>query len=187
MIKYLVVGLFIIAGLAGGPLQRSPAPALRTATVQFETSGDGVETTVEVEIQRWIDAPRIGLTISQTSRSCAGTLCQDIPAISVTTWQTLHSGDGMIDPILAYAAVHATLPVHDNVTNADVIVRIDVEWSGTGATFCGVLRDAVGCLRSAAVTGEVAIGSRRMIPGLTAPDGWIKQRWWNLPPTSFVP
>lgn len=187
MIKHLIVGLILIAGLVDHAPTTSPESTFHTASAQFETSSPGVVTRVGIRIQRKSGTARIGLSVHQDKESCARTVCQEVAMISGYTWQEVPRTDALIDRFLASASVHVVVLIHDHVANTDLPVRVDAIWTATGPELCGALLDTRGCLRSAAVTGSVAIGPRRLIPGQTVQDGWIKvQDGWNMghPPTT---
>jgi hypothetical protein len=176
MIKYLVVGLLLIAGLAGHAPAMSPASSLGAASAQFERTSAGITTRVDIQIQRWSTIARVGLTLRQDRDLCVAAVCREAPLISGSSWQEVRPADVVIHRSLASAAAHVVIPLHDDVSGADLSVRVDVVWTATAPARCDTVRDAVECARPASATGEMTIGASRLIPGQKNLDGWIAQR-----------
>lgn len=189
MAKYLLAGLLLIAGLAGlFPTQTQTAP-LGNASIQFSTDTAGVVTSVDVEIQRWSGSAWVRLGVRRIRTSCKGpdADCLQIPVLAGETWQRVRPSDAVLDPALGRAAVHVTIPFHDDVSNTDLPARLDVVWAGAGPKLCRVLTESTGCVRGAFATGDVALGGQPLLSGQTLPDGWMKWLSWHMPVTGHVP
>lgn len=187
MAKYLLVGLILLAGLASHPSAAPPAPVLATAWVQFETSSANLVTRINVRVQRLPGASRIGLGVLQRRESCAATVCEGIPLISGAVWQEVRATDALVDRSLAAASAHLVLSLHDDVSGADLPVRLDVAWIATGPARCGFDHDTLACLEPTVATVDMAIGPRGLALNQTVPDGWIRWSEWSLPTSYDVP
>jgi hypothetical protein len=186
--KYLVLGLILIASVAGHAPAETPAPMRASASVQFAVSSADIETRVGVDIHEASGAARLGLSIHRNRRSCAGAVCQTVPLISGFAYQDARPIDTYFDRYHNHASVHATFLVHDDVSNADLPVRVDVVWTATGLPRCDDLRDEVWCFRDVSAVGEVAAGPLRLIPAQTVLDGRFAWYQWSLPTyNSFGP
>jgi hypothetical protein len=94
-----------------------------------------------------------------------------------------------MDPQLKKAAVHASVPFDDIVSNSTFNVQVDMVWTGTGALERGqdqftfedegftIIAHSVGAARDATASGAVASASTTFVPaGSTAP-GFLF--WFN--------
>ncbi len=182
--KYLIFGLILLVGLAGHPPAKSPDSLRASASARFLVSAAGVETKVSVFVNEASSSSRVGLSIHQTTQSCIGGVCQEVPVISGYSYQDVLPIDALFDRFLGHASVHTTVTFHDDVANTDVPIRVDVVWTASGPPICDSLYAEDGCQRVAIVIGEVAIGPLRLVPGQTVPDGRIAWRLWHLPTSS---
>src|SRR5690349_2491368 len=107
--KYLVLGLILIANVAGHAPAETPAPMHATASAQFVAFSAGVETSVGVDIHEASGAARLGLSIHRNRRSCAGSACQVVPLIAGVAYQDARPIDADFDQYHSYASVHVTI------------------------------------------------------------------------------
>lgn len=174
--KYLFVGLMLIAGALGHVPATPPTPRQTFASAQFQVSAAGVETVADIYVSASRGPARIGLSIERKRVECGDDGCQ--AAISGYTYQNASPGDALVDPVLDHASVHATILFHDRVTNTNIPVRVDAVWAATGPAQCSDRNDETGCDRAAAVTGEVTIGATPFIAGQNVPGGLLQ---WRVP------
>lgn len=177
--KYLLVGLMLIAGALGHGRAGSVTPVHAFASAQFQTSGDGVATLVELDLNTAPGPGRIGLSIERTRQVCDDGSCRRERIISGYTYQNAQPGDALVASSLAGASVHATILFHDRVTNATFPVRVDAVWAATAIPArCATQYDQTGCDRAAVVTGAVTIGAMPVVAGQDAPAGLLQ---WRVP------
>lgn len=178
--KYLLVGLILIASALGRGGDAAIAPRKTFASAQFRTFAAGIETVVEIYLSTTPAPVRIGLSIQRTRRVCDGGDCQDVPILYGYTYQNAAPGDALVDRALANASVHAVIEFQDVVTRTTVPVRVDAVWTATGPAHCNDQYDANGCDRTASVTAavEVTRSPLPLIAGQMAPDGVLQ---WRAP------
>jgi len=177
MMKYLLVGLILIAGGLGHAAGAPARPARTFAAAAFAaTAPSGIVTEVEIFLDTTRAFSQVGFSIHQRDPRCAEPPCPGRPLVAADTVQLVAPGVVVIDRRLRQAAVHGTLRVHDRVTNTERTVRIDAVWTGSGVPACDARYDQFGCDRAAAVTGDVTIGAIRLIARQTVPDGLLQWR-----------
>lgn len=174
--KYLLLGLVLIAGLAGQQ-PAEPAPASRLyAFARYETTAAGVTTRIEIYVHQHPASSAVGLSIEQTGRTCAAGVCTEAPVISGYALQNIEQQDITIRAALDRADLHTVIVFHDDVTNADLPIQVDVIWTGTGLAHCD---DALGvpeCDRFATAVVELRRGTRYFVAGVTGPDGILQRQ-----------
>lgn len=176
--KYLLVGLMLIAGTLGHAVATQPAPRKAFASAQFQTTAAGIETVVEIDVSTTPAPVRIGLSIQRTRRVCDGGDCQDVPILYGYTYQNAAPGDALVDHALDNGSVHAVIEFQDVVTRTTVPVRVDAVWTATGPAHCNDQYDENGCDRAASVTAEVMSTSFSLVADQTTPDGLLQ---WRAP------
>lgn len=177
--KYLMVGLLLIAGLAGRPAPLDPEPLHTYASATFAaTSPAGEATTVDLFIN--LDAPisRLGLRIDQTRRVCDAGACRETPTVAGFALQEIEPAQAFIDPRRNGAWLHATVLFPDDVSRTTIAVQVDVLWTATGAERCDTLvlsgYGSQDCTRLASALGTVRAGSLVLIPAQTVPDANVR-------------
>lgn len=179
MMKYVVLGLILIAA----SLDRAPATAPQvlpaSASAMFGTASAGVTTKVPISVDVTPGAVQISLSVQQDARECdhAGG-CHDQPVISGFTIQDVGANNARIDRVLGRAFVHATIALPDGVSRAAIPVRIDAIWSNAGPQACNSqvvypYYDRLTCVRTATVIADVSVGPTLVIRNQTVPDGWL--------------
>lgn len=176
--KYLLSGIFLALGLLGHAGDHPPVPRDTAASAEFlVTTPAGVHTDVVIGLNATGGAYAVSLSMRQTKRSCGdGTPCHEVAAMSGDVIQSVSPADAVIDPYLNRASVHAAIPFHDDLSGRDLVVRVDLVWTATGPRQCDVFYRAVGCLRFATVTGDLATGPTWLIAGQTIDDGRLVWR-----------
>lgn len=175
--KYLVVGLLLVVNLVGGSARVSPEPWSRSALATFRTvDPSGVVTTVDVDVNETPASRQVVLSIERAARACKAGVCRNRDLISGTASQQVGPGDMTIDPHVRYGTIHGGIPVHDDVSNRALLIRVDVVWIATGPETCDPLYAALGCFRTATASGDVGSGALMLIFRQTDPDGRLLHR-----------
>lgn len=174
--KYLLVGLVLIAGLAGQQ-PAEPAPASRLyAMAWYRATAAGLTTKVEVSVHVHPTTSGVGLSIEQTRRSCVAGVCTEAPVISGYTRQDVDRADMRIDPALDRAGLHLIVTFHNDVTDTDLPIRVDVAWSGAGPMRCDGPLGEPECDRFATATIVLRRDGQYLVAGVTGPDGILQRR-----------
>lgn len=175
--KYLVVGLLLVVNLVGRPALVSPESWTVSASASFRSvDSSGVVTTVDVNVNETLTARQVGLSVERASRACTAGVCRERDLIAGSELQQVGLGDVVIDPYARYGALHAMIPIHDNVSNSELPVRVDVVWIATGPETCDNLYATLGCFRAATASGDMGSGALMLILGRTDPDGRLLRR-----------
>lgn len=171
--KYLLLGFFLVLGALGHASDHPPVPRDAAASAEFlDTTPAGAHTDVVIGLNATGGTYEVSLSIRRTIRACAdGAPCHEVAAMTGEVTQSVSPAASVIDPFLNRASIHAAVPFHDDVSGRDLAVRVDLVWTATGPLQCDVFYRAVGCLRFAAVTGDVTAEATGLIAGQTIDDG----------------
>lgn len=183
MKKYVVLGLVLIVVSLGEAPAAAPQRLPASAWAVFGVSSAGVRTSVKLGVNGTASGVLISLFIFQNMRRCGPDGdCREQPLISGFTLQQATPTDAAADRILGRAYVHATVRFHDDISQTDLPVRVDVIWSRARPQVCepGMvigLGTTLECARTARVLADVAIGRTSLIRNQTVPDGELR---WEL-------
>lgn len=184
--KYLLLGLMLIAGLAGRQ-PATPAPASRLyAMAWYETTDAGLTTKVDISVHLHPTTSTVGLSVEQTRRSCAAGGCKDVPVISGYTLQEVGRTDATIRPSLARAGLHTVIRFQDGITKTAIPIQVDVTWAGTGPTQCDDPLGGPVCTRFATAVFVLRRGGQYLVAGETGSDEFLQRqpdRVVTAPPT----
>lgn len=175
--KYLLVILLPIVSLPGHTALPPPPTWSVSASATFGAADPpGIATEVAVSVNETPSGDQVELTIRRTRRSCAAGVCRERDLLSGAASQTVGPGDAILDPRIRQGALHSTILVHDDVSNTELPVRVDVVWISSGPETCDRLYDALGCFRAATALGAVECGA--LMPSLrqTDTDGRLLHR-----------
>lgn len=185
--KYLLLGLLVIAGLAGRQ-PATPATASRFyAMAWYETTDAGLTTKVEISVHLHPTTSTVGLSIEQNRRSCLAGGCKDVPVISGYTLQEVDRADATIKPSLARAGLHTVIRFQDGITKTEIPIQVDVAWTGTGPTQCDESLGGPVCIRFATAIVQLRRGGQRLVTGVTRSDDILQRqpdRALTAPPLS---
>lgn len=179
-LKYLLAGLLL--GTAIFPTRATDAPPPLPATngsAGFATS-DLAGTTIEVGIdaQDSFTPTQVSIFITRDRHVCTEDGCHHVPVIDAYTVQAVAPRDAFIDRHVRGGFLPGTFHLRDGVTNADLVVRVDAEWTAAGPTVCAQLDKGASCVRTATVLADVESGDDRFVANWTIPDG---QLIWREP------
>lgn len=178
--KYLLAGLIFFATICplGATEPISPLfPVSASASFAITDQG-GTSTEVGLDVRDSSPFAQVSIFIRRERQVCAGGACQQAPVIDASTVQVVAPRDAFIDRQLSDGYLHGMFRLHDDVTNADLVVRVDAEWNASQPPICAALDVGGSCARAATVLADVSSGSDRFVADQSIPDGQII---WQLP------
>ena len=177
--KYLVVGLLLLASLIRPPASPLLPPSPTYATASFDVAAPpGTETGVDLYVSLNAPTDWLALRVTQTRQTCEAGACQEVVKLYGFTREQIEPAVATIDPRLTRAWVHATVPVADDVSRTTIPIRVDVLWTATGTEQCDAVPlngyGAPDCVRTASALGAVWTATSVLIGRQTVPDGTLR-------------